>query len=124
MGVEKSFIWDREFNNVVKKAVPARLHMAMKESLPDLIEFYRGLVGDCSAPHSLLNFWRDNQLKLPAPCVEVARIFALLQPSSAAAERGCSVWRNRIDNDQFNSLEPKQALTVKVGYKMRDLRHD
>lgn len=67
------------------------------------------------SPTDLLAFWKQYGSRVPC-WAAAAKIFVLLQPNSCAAERGFSVWRKKIDNDQASALQDLQELTVQLGF--------
>jgi hypothetical protein len=86
----------------------------MAGELPALLKLYER--SNCEYdPSGLLKFWCENCQRAPA-WVEAARIFVLCQPSSGAAERGFSVWRTTITDQQTTTLEDRQKLTVQLAY--------
>ena len=48
-----------------------------------------------------------------------ARLFSLLQPSSASAERGFSMMRNAVSDNQTNMLEDMRELRVQKRFRMK-----
>jgi hypothetical protein len=82
----------------------------------DLLNLYAELRDATNlSPPELHSFWFINRNKVPA-WARAARIFCLLLPSSAAAERAFSIWRTSVSDQQTVTLEDRQKLTMQTKF--------
>jgi hypothetical protein len=100
----------------LRRVLGAQLCDDMVVEFPSLLVLYASLQDATSLnPEELLAFWSRNAHHVPAwACA--ARIFCLIQPSSAAAERAFSVWRTSVDDQQVVTLEDRQKLTMQIKF--------
>jgi hypothetical protein len=72
-------------------------------------------LGGKNNPAELRDFWRGCRTVLPA-WYEGAKLFALVCPSNAAAERAFSAWRTLIGDQQTTTLEDRQKVAIQSRY--------
>ncbi len=93
----------------------ADLVAQLKVEFPSLLRVYSGVV--CSGapimnPDELRSFWKAQQSSLPA-WYAAARLFCLICPSSAAAERAFAAWRAfRSEYDAIASILDREEAWV------------
>ena len=83
--------------------------------LPLLVAAYAETGAPSLKPEGLLQWWKEHGSKTGA-WARGAQLFALLQPSSALAERAGAILRSRVSEQQGNMLEQTQELYCKQAY--------
>ena len=100
----------------LKRVLGESLCQEMMTEWKDLVNLYADLREATNlSPAELHSFWATNYSKVPA-WGRAARIFCLLQPSSAAAERAFSIWRTSVGDQQTVTLEDRQRLTMQIKF--------
>jgi hypothetical protein len=90
----------------------------MESEWKDLVEKYASFLSTAPPflnPAELRDFWRGCRTVLPA-WYEGAKLFALVCPSNAAAERAFSAWRTLIGDQQTTTLEDRQKVAIQSRY--------
>ncbi len=105
---------------LIQRFLGRELCQACLVEFPELVVVYAEFASQDERPsfmnpEELRTFWRGNKDRLPAWYAALLRI-SLVCPSSAAAERGFSVWRTVIDDQKTNTLEDRQKLTLQEVY--------
>ncbi len=113
--VERPLSLDEELANTdLRRVLGAGLCDRLKTEFASLAVLYADFTEATNLnPAELLTFWSEKSSTVPA-WAEAARVFVLLQPSSAAAERAFSVWRTRVSELQTTMLEDRQKLTMQL----------
>jgi hypothetical protein len=100
----------------LRRLLGAQLCDEMVAEFPSLLVLYANLKEATNLnPGELLTFWSRNARHVPA-WICAARIFCLLQPSSAAAERAFSIWRTSVGDQQVVTLEDRQKVTMQIKF--------
>ena len=87
----------------------------LKEKLPAYIT----AVEDVSCDVDVAKWWKNHQNELPA-WAEACKLFLLVQPSSAAAERVFSLLESSFSSKQNTSLQDYISLSVMLQYNNKD----
>jgi hypothetical protein len=101
-------------------AVLGELVPGMMDEFPRLLEDYATEMSfgrPAMSPDELQAFWKARRTKFPS-WFAGARRFALICPSSCAAERAFSVWRTLIGDLETQALEDRQKYSVQKGYSL------
>lgn len=77
-------------------------------------------VGKKYRPDDLLHWWQENGSECGS-WAAAARLFTLIQPSSASAERGFAMLRAAIGPQQQKSLEDLEAVRLRQRFSIKDV---
>ena len=103
------------FVTLVQDFLGEALVQEMIRDYPLLVAAYADTGAPSLKPEGLLQWWKDHGSRTGA-WARGARLFALLQPSSALAERAGAILRSRVSEQQGNMLEQTQELYCKHAY--------
>ncbi len=103
------------FVTVVQEFLGEPLVEGMIRDFPLLVAAYTATGAPSLKPEELLQWWKEHG-SLTGAWARGAQLFALLQPSSALAERAGAILRSRISEQQGNMLEQTQELYCKQAY--------
>ena len=93
---------------------------ALKGKLLSSIEIYKGHAESHGEYSTLLQFWNVKKLFLPV-WYEAVQFVALLQPSSAAAERVFASLRSKFGKGQESTLEDYKSTSIMLSFNLREI---
>ncbi len=113
---QEGFRIAEEFTDPVQFFLGEALVAELMSDFPLLMSAYREVETVKMKPEELLNWWKEHGAKTKS-WARAARMFTLLQPTSALAERAGAILRSRVSDQQANMLEETTELYCKYAYR-------
>jgi hypothetical protein len=110
-----------QFTEPVQHFLGEQLVAEMIADFPDLVAVYRGFEDVRLNPEQLLAWWKEHGGATKS-WARAARLFTLLQPTSALAERAGAIMRSRVSDQQSNMLEQTTELYCKHAYRAAEAK--
>jgi hypothetical protein len=88
----------------------------LKTELPN----YIAACEDIDPSHEILTFWKNNASSLPHWSTAASKV-AVVQPSSAAAERVFAVQKRSFSDTQYGSLQDLIETSIMLQYNKHDV---
>ena len=118
---QPDFLIAAQFTEPVQAFLGDDLVAEMIADFPDLVAAYRRFDDARLNPEQLLEWWKEHGAATKS-WARAARLFTLLQPTSALAERAGAIMRSRVSDQMSNMLEQTTELYCKQAYRAAEAK--
>ncbi len=118
---QQDFRVAEQFTEPVQFFLGDALVAELISDFPDLVTAYRKFDDVRMDPEQVLAWWKEHGAATKS-WARAVRLFTLLQPTSALAERAGAIMRSRVSDQQANMLEQTTELYCKHAYRAAEAK--